>query len=86
MKLGAISKVGKRNKQRQKHLTMTSCRKIVTSLPFFQFTANLEESRIWISDAYSVKLVFLLTVTFYLTKTENRTKKSLAQLLHYCFE
>ena len=23
---------------------------------------------------------------FYLTKTENRTKKSLTQLSHYCFE
>ena len=32
------------------------------------------------------KVIFLLRVTFYLTKTENRTKKSLAQLLHYCFE
>ena len=25
-------------------------------------------------------------VTFYLTKTENRTKKSLTQLSYYCFE
>ena len=86
MKLGTITKVGKRNKQRQKHLTMTSCRKTVTSLPFFKFTANLEESRIWILDTYSAKLIFLLTVTFYLTKTKNRTKKSLAKLLYYCFE
>ena len=27
-----------------------------------------------------------LIVTFHLTKTENRTKKSLTQLSHYCFE
>ena len=27
-----------------------------------------------------------LVVTFYLTKTENRTKKSLTQLSHYRFE
>ena len=33
----------------------------------------------------SVKRIFLLIVTFYLTKTENRTKKSLTQLSHYCF-
>ena len=32
------------------------------------------------------KLKFSLAVTFYLTETENRTKKSLTQLLHYCFE
>ena len=33
----------------------------------------------------SLKKLFLL-VTFYLTKTEKRTKKSLIQLSHYCFE
>ena len=38
---------------------------------------------IWKPD--SVKLTFSLTVTLYLTKTENRTKKSLTQLSHYCF-
>ena len=29
---------------------------------------------------------FSLIVTFYLTKTENKTKKSLTQLSHYFFE
>ena len=47
---------------------------------------NLEQSESWIPDALSVKLTFSLKVTFYLTKTENRTKKSLTQLSHYCFE
>ena len=32
------------------------------------------------------KCTFSLTVTFYLTKTENRSKKSLTQLSRYCFE
>ena len=41
------------------------------SLPFFQFAANLEQSG---------------GQNFYLTKTENRIKKSLKQLSHYCFE
>ena len=59
---------------------MTSCRKIVTSLSSFQFMANLEQSGGWIPDAESTKLIFSLIVTFYLTKTENRTKKSLTQL------
>ena len=38
------------------------------------------------SRVQSVKLTFSLTVTFYLTKSENRTKKSLTELPHYCFE
>ena len=58
-----------------KKLMMTSCWKIVTTLPFFQFTANLEQSENRIPDAQSVKLIFSLMVTFYLRKTENRTKK-----------
>ena len=33
-----------------------------------------------------VKLTFSLIFPFYLTKTENRTKKSLTQLSHYCFK
>ena len=65
---------------------MISCQKIVTSLPFFQFTANLEQSRSRILNAQSVKLKFSLISTFYFTKTESKTKKSLAQLSHYCFE
>ena len=63
-----------------------SCRKIVTSLSFFQFMANLEQSGSQIPDAESAKLMFSLIITFYLTKTENRTKKSLTQLSQCCFE
>ena len=51
-------------------------------LPFFQVKANLELSRSWIPDAQSVK--HPLIKSFYLTKTENGTKKALTQLLHYC--
>ena len=59
---------------------MTSCQIIVTSFSFFLFMANFELSESQIPDVYSVKLTFSLTVRFYLTKTENRTKKSLTQL------
>ena len=47
--------------------------------------SNLEESQSLISDAWSV--ISSIT-TFYLTKTENRTKKSLIQLSYYrfCFD
>ena len=40
--------------------------------------ADLEQSGSRILNAQSVKLTFSLTVTFHLTETENRTKKSLA--------
>ena len=55
-------------------------------IAIFQFTANLEQSGNQIPDAESVKLIFSLKVTFYLVKTENRTKNSLTQLSQYCFE
>ena len=48
--------------------------------------ANSEQSGSFFSVAQSVKLTFSLTVTFYLTKTENRTQKSLTLLSQYCFE
>ena len=85
MKLGPVPKLDKRNKP-QKNLTMTSCRKIVTSLSFFRFFANLEQFGGQIPDTESAKAMFLVMVTFCLTETENRTKKSLTQLSHYCFE
>ena len=70
-------------KKRQKNLTLTSCRKIVTSLPFFGFLANLEQSRGRIPDTESAKVKFSVIATFCLTKTENRTKKALTQLSQY---
>ena len=54
---------------------------IVTSLLFFQFMANLEQSENWIPDAWSLKLTFLLIVTIYSMENEHRTKKSLTQLI-----
>ena len=85
MKLGPVTKLDKRNKTTSKNLTLMSCRKIVTSLSFFGFLANLEQSGGRIPDTESAKVMFSVIVTFCLTKTENRTKKSLTQLSHYCF-
>ena len=59
---------------------MTSCWQVMVSLTFFGFMANLEQCKNWILDAWSVILTLSLTVTFYFTKTENRTKKSQTQL------
>ena len=53
---------------------------------FFGFMANLQLFGYQVQDAWSIKLTFSLIVIFYLTELENRTKKSLTQLLYYCFE
>ena len=85
MELGSVTELEK-TRQRQQKLIMTSCRQIVTQLSLFRFMANLEQSRSRFPDAWLVKLTFSLKITFYLTKTENRTKQSLTQLSYYCFE
>ena len=78
MKFGPVTKLDKRNKTiSKKKLTMMPYRKTVTSLSFFQFMANLDQSGSRIPDAQPVEVIFSSTVTFYLTKTENRTKISL---------
>ena len=75
MKLGPVTKVDKRKMATSKKLTMMSCQQIVASLSSIQFMANLQSYRSQIPDAWSLKLTFSLTITFYLRKTENRTKK-----------
>ena len=86
MNLGPVSKSNKKNTATSTNLTMTSYRQILTSFSFFRFMANLKQYGSQIPDAWSVKLTFSLTVTFYLTKIENRTKNSLTQLSYYYFE
>ena len=86
MKLGPITRIDKRNKTTLKKITMTSYREIVTSLSFFGFLAHLEQSGDQIPGTESAKVMFSAIVTFRLTKTENRTKKTLTQLWHYCFQ
>ena len=58
------------------------CRLNVTSLFFSQFMANLQPFGSRIPDVLSIKLTFLLTATFHLTRTENRTKKYLEHSSH----
>ena len=48
--------------------------------------ANIEQFGSRTPEAESVKCIFPSTVFFYLTKTENRTKNSLAQHSQCCFE
>ena len=74
LKHGPVTKLDKKNTAASKNLTMTSCRQTATSLSFFRFMTNLELSGSRIRDALSVIFPFSLMVTFYLTKTESRTK------------
>ena len=86
MKLGSVTKLDKRKETKSEKFDDDFMSKIVTSLSLFQFMANLEQSGGRILDAYPIKLLFSLTVTFYFSKTENKTKLSSTQLSHYCFE
>ena len=68
-------------------MMITQGRQFVTPLTFFQFIAHLEQSGSLIPGAWSVKLTFMVCKTYIfinssllLTKTENRTKKSLTEL------
>ena len=86
IKLASVTKLDKRKETKSEKFDDDFMSEIVTSLSFFQLTANLEKSGGRILDAYPVKLIFSLIVTFYLSKTESRIKLSLTQLSHYFFE
>ena len=80
MKLRPVIKLDKTNMATlikfDVNVISTNCDIIV----FFQFMCNLQPSGSLIPDAWSIKL------TFSLREPENKTKKSLTQLLYYCFK
>ena len=86
MKFGSVTKVEKRDKTTAKtfddDFMSENCDAIAIFPIYGQFGA------IWKPDSGRIvlKLIFSLTVTFYVIKTEKRTKKSLTQLSQYCFE
>ena len=86
MKLGPVTKLDKRNKIISKNIVvevmLENCDVIVIFLTFGQFEAVQRPD----SGQRVRKFMFSVIVAFCLTKTENRTKKSLTQLSHYCFE
>ena len=86
MKLPPVTKRNKRKKKTSKKCSDGLILENYYGIVFFQFMVNLEQSGNQIPKAESVKLIFSLIVTVYLTKTENRTKNSQTQLSHYCFE
>ena len=83
MQLEPVTKIDRRNRTMSKILEMTSFQQILTPLSFFRFMVNLKQPGSRILDAWSVILTYSLAVTFYLSKTENRTE---TQLSDYCFE
>ena len=50
------------------------------------FPFDLEQCGTWIPDARSMIPEFSLIEVVYLTKIENRSKKFLTSLIHYCFD
>ena len=58
MTLGPVPKLDKRNKTTSKKIDDDVTSKIVTSLSFFRFFANLEQSGSRIPDTESAKAVF----------------------------
>ena len=51
------------------------------------FTIYSQFGAIWKLESGRIicKIMFALIIAIHLTKTENRTKKFLTQLSHYCF-
>ena len=86
MKLGPVTKLDKKNKITSKEfyndVISRNCDVIAIFPMYGQFGAIQKPD----SGRITVKLMFSLTITFYLTKTENSTKKSPTQLSHYCFQ
>ena len=65
---------------------MKSCNQIATSLLFFVFIANLEQSGGRIPDAWCVKPTFSLKVTINHTKIESRAIKIPTEVSRCCFK
>ena len=85
MKLELVTKRHKKNTKTSKKIDddvlLPNCGVIV----FFQFIATLQSSGSQILKVWPIKLTFSLTITFYLTKPENKTKTSLLQLSCYSY-
>ena len=75
MKLEPVIKLDKINTTTSKKIdddVMSVNCEIIVIFPIYG--QSLQTSRSQIPDAWSIKLTFSLTITFYLAKTESRTK------------
>ena len=86
MKLGPVTKIDKRNtvtsKKFDDDVILAMCEVIVIFTIYGKFGAIRKLD----SGDMVCKKGIVYMVTFYFTKTENRTKKPLTQLSYYCFE
>ena len=89
MKFGPVTKVDKKNKATSKkkkkiknEVMLPNCYVIGIFPIYGQFGAIQKPN----SGRIASKTMFSLTVTLYLTKTENRTEKYQTKLSYYCFE
>ena len=74
MKFGPVTKHDKRGNTTYEQFDRDAMPENCNIIVLFQFMTNLEQSGSQILDAQFVKRIFSLKVTFYLTKSENRTK------------
>ena len=80
MKLRPVTENDKRNTitSKKDDDVMPANYDIIIAFPIY---GQLEQSKIWVPDAWLEKLSFSLIVAFYFTKTERRSAKSLTQNL-----
>ena len=86
MKLVSETELDKRNKKKTSKNDNDVMSENCDVTDIFLILANLKQSGDRMLETESAKVMFSLTVTFCLTKTENRAKNSLTQLSQYCFE
>ena len=86
MILGPLTKLDKTNTTTSKKFSDDVMSENCDVIVFFPIMANLQLSESRIPNVWFIKLKFSLTITFYLTKPDNRTIKSLTQVLYYSFE
>ena len=84
MKHGPVTKLDKTNPATSKTNDDDFISANGDVIVFFPIYCQSAASRI--PNVWSIKRTFSLTATFYLTKPENRTQKSLTKLSYYCFE
>ena len=84
--LDQLLNLTRKMRQRQKNFDCDAMSANVRLLYFIQFMANLQPPRSRIPDKKSIKRKCQIRAIYYLPKTENRTKKSLTQLLYNCFK
>ena len=86
VKVVPVTKRDKKNTATSKNFDdniMSANCDVIVLFPIYDI---LKPSRSYIPEAWSIKLAFPSTTTFYSTTTENSSKKPLTQLTYYCFK